>query len=313
MPTLRELYERSRSGRLTLPDRLYLALVSARPFAWPWAALLVLFGAALAGIRHPYAAAGAVLAAIAGVTAGHYRNNYRDLELGVDRPMSSIDDVPTSAAKPYTAAAILVPLGITSARFQRALEYSSLALSLLAALLFLPLNPLTVSFYALGVAVAELYTDVFKRRGLGELAIFLGYGVATVGLGCASQGCPWQLAALAGIPPGALSALSYGLDQFVDIRDNFVRRVRAVYESWFNSRMPVGLYIILAVVVFYNLLIAYVAAGLYPRGTLLSLAALPIVLFYAPMLDYDMERALGVVVPVAVWLLPLTLFLGALL
>jgi len=115
------------------------------------------------------------------------------------------------------------------------------------------------------------------------------------------------------MPAGLVSALAYSVDQFVDVKTDFVERVRSIYESWFNSRMSLSLYVFVAVMFYLNVLIAWVAAGIYPRGVLLALAIIPIVLYRAPALEWNRQHALRDLSLTIVWLLPGLMCLGALI
>jgi len=311
-----ELWRARQEGRFGLRHWLLAWAISTRAFALPWVFLYTLFGALLAGIVDAKAALGACLTTVFALLVAHFRNNYRDVELGIDRFVDDPEEARriVSSLKPYTAAAWLVPLRITSIRFQKANELLFLGLSLTTYILLVgPLSrPFTIPFFVLGLAMALSYTDFFKPRRLGEVAAFLGHGFATVAFGYLSQSPDILMAVLAGIPTGLISALAYSVDQFMDIKTDFVERVRAIYESWFNSRMPLGLYVLIVVMLFFNVLVAWVAAGIYPPRTLLAMAIIPIVMLKAPALEWDREKALRDIVLIVVWLLPALMCLGAL-
>ncbi len=294
--SIRELWEARREGRFGLKHYLMAWLISARMFGLPWCCLYCLFGALLAGVRDWLVALGGIATVALVLLASHFRNNYRDVELGIDRYVEDVGEAEkvVSTIKPYTAAAWLVPLRITSVRFQKVSEYLMLGLSVVA--YYFLVNPLarpeTVPFYLIGVLLAEAYTDVFKVRRLGEVAAFLGHGFSTVAFGYLTQSPDVLMAVLAGVPAGLISALAYSVDQFVDIKTDFVERVRTIYEAWFNSRMPLGLYVIVIIAFYMNVLTAWVATGIYPPGTLVALAIVPAVLYRAPALEWERDRAL---------------------
>lgn len=311
---IRELWEARNTGRFTLKHYLVAWIISTRAFAVPWVFLYTLFGALLAGLRDPVAGVAAASVSSLVLIASHFRNNYRDVELGIDKYVDSPEEARkvVSSLKPYTAAAWLVPLRITSVRFQKINEVIFLLLSLLVYVFLVdPVkHPYTIPFYVLGVVMAETYTDWWKRKRLGEAAAFLGHGFGTVVFGYLSQSSDVVYAVLAGIPTGLVSALAYSVDQFIDIRTDFVERVRSIYESWFNSRMPLGLYVLVVVAAFFNVLVAWVAAGIYPSGVLVALAMLVEVLYRAPALEWDRERALRDLALTIIWLLPALMCLG---
>ncbi|MEM1522280.1 MAG: hypothetical protein QXU69_04600 [Thermofilaceae archaeon] len=312
-----ELWRARIEGRFGLKHYAYAWIVSARPFAAPWVALFTLFGALLAGVSSFDRAIASCAVSVLLLLASHFNNNYRDVELGIDRYVDSPDEAERiiSSVKPYTAASWLVPLRITGTRFQKSNEALMIALAIVTYLKYfhndVEILMATLPVLALGVALARTYTSVFKRRGLGELAVFLGHGFGTSALGYLSQRVDPVNAVLVAIPTGLISALAYSVDQFVDIRTDFVRRVRSMYESWFNSRMPLGLYVLISVSMWLNIVVAWVAAGIYPRGVLLVLSIVPLALFLAPQLEYDRHRALRNVALLCVVLVPVLMCLGA--
>jgi len=312
---IEELWRARVEGRFGLKHWILAWLISLRAFACVWVFLNTAFGALLAGARDPAAILLTALIPTLAVTAAHFRNNYRDVEIGVDRYVDSPEEARRliSTIKPYTAAAWLVPLRITPVWFQKANELLFIALSLALYFAF-AFNPYNLPFVALGLAMVLLYTDYFKPRKLGEIALFLGHGFGTVAFGYTTFSSDIAAAVLAGIPTGLISALVYGVDQMLDIKEtDFIARARALYEVWFNARLPISLYVIASALAFYQLVIAWVAAGLYPRGVLLSLAALPIILYYASMMEWNKEVAVRSAVLTNVWLIPLLLNIGVLI
>jgi len=310
-----ELWEARQRGRFTLRHYVWAWVISARLFALPWCALYTCFGAVLAGVGNPAAVLGSVLVVVFILLASHFLNNYLDVLLGVDRFVDDPAEAErvASTLKPYTGAAWMVPLRITGIQFQRANAYAMLALSAVTYVFLVPVSPATLAFFILGVATAVLYTPFIKPRRLGEVAAFLGHGFSTVTFGYLSQSQDIAAAVLAGIPTGLISALAYSVDQFMDIRTDFVERVRAVYEAWFNSRMPLGLYVLVAVMLFLNVLVAWVAAGIYPPGTLLALALIPLIMYRAPALEYEREKAVRDLAALITFLLPALMCLGCII
>jgi 1,4-dihydroxy-2-naphthoate octaprenyltransferase len=311
-----ELYRARKENRFTLKHYVEAWIISARLFALPWPMLYCLFGAALAGFRDPQTALLASVVTGLVLLVAHFRNNYRDVELGIDRYVDSPEEAQKiiSTIKPYTAAAWLVPLGITSVGFQKANEFASLALAVTLYTLFVfPKQLLTLSVFILGIFFAESYTDVWKRKGFGEIAAFMGHGYLSTLFGYLSQGVADLRALLVGIVPGLISGLAYSVDQYIDIKSDFVYRVRSIAEAWFNAELPLSLYVLIAYAFFIASTHIFVTAGIYPRGVLIVLATLPMVLINAPRLEYNREKALRDLVVTMVILIPLLMFLGALL
>jgi 1,4-dihydroxy-2-naphthoate octaprenyltransferase len=304
-------------GKFKAKHWLAAWLISARLFAVPWVLLYTLFGALLASVRDWVSAVGTIPVVVCILLASHFRNNYRDVELGVDKYVENIEEAKKviSTIKPYTAAAWLVPLRITPVWFQKVNERLFIALSVVIYVFLVKpwLNPYTIPIYLLGVALGLSYTDFFKRKGIGEVAAFIGHGWATTIFGYISQSQNFTTAILAGIAPGLLSAFAYSIDQYVDLKTDFVRRVRSIAEAWFNSKLPLGVYIIAIYFSFIHLVTLMVAVGIYPKGILLVYAVTPIILLVSARIEYNRDKAIRDGVVILVILIPMLMCLGTLL
>jgi 1,4-dihydroxy-2-naphthoate octaprenyltransferase len=313
---LLDLYRARSEGRFTLKHWVEAWIISTRFFALPWAMLNCLFGAALAGLSdwQTALAASAVVGLV--LLAAHFRNNYRDVELGVDRYVDSVEEArrTISTIKPYTAAAWLVPLRITSVRFQKVNEYASLALAtLLYALYVFPRVPLTLPVFLLGVFLAESYADFWKRAGLGDVAIFMGHGYSSTLFGYLSQGVAGPAALLVGLVPGLASGLMYPIDQYLDISTGSGQRSGSrIAVALLRSGIPLSAYVVLAYSAFAAAVYALVEIGAYPRGVLVVLATLPLVVASAVRLKRNPEKAIRDMVATLVFLVPLLMFTGVL-
>jgi len=308
-----ELWKAKREGRFTLKHWIWAWLISARLIAVPWVFLYTLFGALVAGVRDWGSAVGACVTVSLVLLASHFINNYRDVVRGVDRYVDDPREARKiiSTLKPYTAAAWVVPLRITGIWFQKASAIVMLAASAIVYVLFVHSGPLTLGLYLLGVFMALTYTDFWKPMRLGEVAAFLGHGFATSAFGFLSQSGDVLAAMLVGVVPGFISALAYSVDQYADIKTDFVERVRSIAEAWFNSKLPLGLYIIAIVGFFYHLITVWVALGIYPRGVLLTYVLVPFFLITAARVEYDREKGIRDAALLAVILLPALMCLGA--
>jgi len=302
-------------GKFKAKHWLAAWLISTRSFAIPWVFFYTLFGALLAGVRDWVSAIGAGVVVVCVLLASHFRNNYRDVELGVDKYVENVEEAKKviSTIKPYSAAAWLVPLRITPIWFQKANEGLFIALSVvLYVLLVKPwLNPYTIPIYFLGIIVGLSYTDFFKRKGIGEVAAFLGHGWATTTFGYLSQSQGLITAIVAGIAPGLISAFAYSIDQYVDIKTDFVKRVRSVAEVWFNSKLPLGLYILAIYFAFLHLVTLLATLGIYPRSILIVYVVMPVILLTSARIEYSREKAIRDGVMILVILIPLLMCLGA--
>ena len=312
-----ELWRARREGRFGLKHYFWAWVIGSRFFAIPWASMYALFGALVAGFKDPLRGVLSAVVVALVLLAAHYRNNYRDVELGVDKIVEDPNEASKiiSVIKPYTAAAWLVPLKITGITMHKVSEYAFLALATAIYLIYFAFDPnlliRTLPAYALGVLLAETYTDFWKPRRLGEVSAFLGHGFASVVFGYLSQSPNVINALIAGLPAGFISGTAYSVDQYLDVKTDFVRRVRAIYESWFNSRMPLALYVLTITAFYYMVLITYVAINAYPKEVLLTLTLIPYILHRAPALEWEREKAVRDLVVVIVNVLPLLMCLGA--
>lgn len=313
--SVEELWRARVEGRFGLKHYVKAWIISTRAFALPWAVGYALFGALLAGVSDWSAALGACITVSLVLLAGHFINNYRDVERGVDPIVSDPEEARKiiSSIKPYTAAAWIVPLQITSIRFQKASAVAMLLLSMLAYCLLVPKTLYTLVFYVIGVFMAISYTDFWKPKRIGEAAAFIGHGFATTAFGYLAQSPDILNAMLAGVVPGFISALAYSVDQYLDIKTDFVERVRSIAEAWFNSRLPLGLYVLAIVAFLYHLLTAWVALGIYPKGVLLAYILLPFYLLTIARVEYDREKGVRDAAVLTTIALPLIMCVGVLL
>jgi 1,4-dihydroxy-2-naphthoate octaprenyltransferase len=312
---IKELWRAKREDRFTLKHHLYVWFISTRAFALPWVMLYTLSGALLAGLRDVTSAVVSMIIVALVLLGAHFRNNYRDVELGVDRYVDSIEEAERaiSIIKPYTAAAWLVPLRITSVRFQKVNEVVMYLLSLIIFILFMRKTLFTTIFYLTGLLMALTYTDFWKRKGLGEASAFLGHGFSTTVFGFLSQSDDILTAMLIGIAPGLISGFAYSIDQYLDIKTDFIKKVRSLAEAWFKSRLPLGLYVIAIYFAYIHLVTLMILFGVYPRGMLLTYLAIPLIFFVASEVEYDRERGVRDGVFTLVFLIPLLNCLGVLI
>jgi len=314
-----ELFRARIENRFGIKHYIATWIISARIFAIPWIALFTLFGALLAGIESVERAIAAMTITSLILLAGHFNNNYKDVETGVDKYVSSIEEAEKicSTIKPYTAAAWIVPLRITSIRFHKVSEMALIAIALVIYAYFYSSNIeialISLPMLIAGIILARTYTTHFKPKKRGEVCLFLSHGFGPTVFGFLSQKSDIIMAMLAGIPPGLISGLVYSVDQFIDIKTDFVSRVRSIYESWFNSRMPLSLYVLIIFSFWLYVVLAWIVAEIYPKGTLIVLLLLPLVLFFAPQLEFNRNSALVKIVLIATFLVPLLFCVGVLI
>jgi hypothetical protein len=214
----------------------------------------------------------ATLIANIGLFAVHYWNNWRDWARGVDKlePGGSI-------AKPYTAASQLIPYGLMT-WWENAL-LGALCLATAAALfvLFAPKTIYTVALFSMGVLLVATYTDRFKPRGLGEVALFLGhgFGVSTFAYALTLGYVDLKAVAL-GMILGLHAATFYTVDQWQDaVASGFKGRVSSLAELLIGAKVSISQYYYGAVTGIVAIHIAFALMGLLPASTLKAILLLP--------------------------------------
>ena len=282
MPTIGELVERKKAGRWTLWDRLYVYFIASRPFAVPWITANTFVGCKLAGFDL-YTFILAALIANIGLFAVHYWNNWRDWARGVDRlePGGSV-------AKPYTAASQLVPHGLMTWWENALLGALCLAVATTLFILFAPKTIYTVGLFLMGVFLVATYTDYFKPKGLGEIALFLGHGFGVSTFAYAlTKGYVDMTAVSMGVVLGMLAATLYTLDQWQDVpKTDFQRRVRTVAELMVGANMKPSEYFYFAVTAVVTIHFGLTLMGYLPTSTLKVILLLPYFHLTGMMLDY---------------------------
>jgi len=156
-------------------------IVAGRIFAAPWILANTFLGVKLAGFDpSAWMLSFAVVFSI--LLASHYMNAWRDYIRGFDELEGG------SKAKPYTAASQLIPRREFTVKEAKAATVACLLIGILLFIAFAPKRFDTIALLLLGIFVAVTYTDFFKPKGLGEVALFLGHGFGT----CSSHLCGKQ-------------------------------------------------------------------------------------------------------------------------
>ena len=308
MITVDELLQRKRHGDFGAVEWLYVWGMSTRWFALLWTFLSGLFGVLLAGTfikidwYYAFCAFGVTQSLL---LASHFMNNFRDYERGVD------DANDPSEVKDYTGASALVPLGITSVRFQKVntIVFALLSAVFLWPLLSLPWLPQILFIYFWGVFIAFAYTDLFKPNGMGELGIFLGQCLAVSVATFISQtplttGNWWQII-FAMVPISFAGAFFYSIDQYQDAESDMTKRVRNWAILLWRSRLPLGLYILMGYT--FVLFVQHVAItiGILPIISLVLTAPTWIIIMgIAAYVHVDREKALKLAVFAFIYLYP---------
>ena len=270
-------------------------IIAGRFFGAPWMLVNALLGVTLAGFDivkwlHSFAITVSIL------VSGHYLNAWRDFAKGLDE----VDE--GSAAKPYTAGSQVLPHGWLSLRTIMVSAVVFLALSALL-LLFVPRRIEVYLLYGLGVSMALTYSDIFKPKGLGEIALFLGHGFGATNFAY-SLVRPIDLTGLsAGFLMGFWAAIIYTIDQWQDVTTDFAMRVKTFAYMVFKSNMKISQLWYFLVTASLVTQASMVLMGWLPSRTLASIFVLPLAHVVGVLLDYDFERGVLLAL-VTMWLYP---------
>ena len=311
MVSVWELYRARVENRFTWRHWLAAFIISTRWFAALWLLLVYLAGSAWMLWRHGDAFHDtrtwlAILVAVEAILLlSHFYNNYRDYEKGIDR---GLDPSEVSKAKPYTAAALMVPLGITPVWAQKLWALASAVVAAVASLYAasrLPWGWQVLALLAWGYIGAVTYTETAKPRGLGELWVFLKVLSAFEAAAIAARGFdPYAL--LAAVPLGFAGAFFYSIDQYQDASTDFTRRVRNFAILLWRSGLPLGVYMLFGYTFYMVLVHMAVTLGALPSTALLLAAATwPVMLVIAPLYHVDSGKALKLGVFMFIYSAPL--------
>jgi len=309
--SVRELYRARVEGRFGPRHWLQAFIISTRWFAALWILLVYVAGSSWSLWRHGVFWLGwdtwlAVLAAVEGILLlSHFYNNYRDYEKGIDR---GIDVEEALRAKPYTAANLMVPLGITPVWAQKLWALGSAALAAAGvwyAAGRLPWGWQLWPLLAWGYVGALTYTELAKPRGLGELWVFLKVLTVYEAAAVAAHGFD-PAALLAAAPLGFAGAFFYSIDQYQDARSDFARRVRNFAILLWRSGVPLSVYMMLGYTFYVALTHMAVTLGVQPPAALLLAAATwPAMMVIATLYHVDRGKALKLGVFMFIYMAPL--------
>jgi 1,4-dihydroxy-2-naphthoate octaprenyltransferase len=283
--SVEEWARRKEQGLWGWRDELKAILISLRLFAVPWIAANMFAGWRLTGGGDVSPFLWALLIGTMGLLYSHELNNWLDYIMGVDRRVGG------SVAKPYTAAALLLPYGLISPRTVKILTIVFAVLAFLPMLYLRP--PIQVwILWILGFTIATLYTPFFKPKGLGEVALFLGhgFGVSTFAY-TMTKGYIDMTAISMGVVLGMLAATLYTLDQWQDVpKTDFQRRVRTVAELMVGANMKPSEYFYFAVTAVVTVHFGLTLMGYLPTSTLKVILLLPYFHLTGMMLDYRFQQ-----------------------
>ena len=274
--------------------------VASRPFAIPWILVNTFLGARLAGFDFgKWLLASAIVSLI--LLAAHYINNWRDFVKGFDKLENG------SSAKPYTAASQLLPRGELTVQEMKGATIIVLGLSLVL-MGFAPKRLDVWLLYVLGVSVALTYTDFFKPKGFGEVALFLGHGLGASTFAYSLIRPVTVEALAAGTLLGLLAGMVYTIDQWQDVETDFAKRVKNYAYLIAKAEMRLSTFFYFAVTAVVTIHLAFVLMGVLRPSTLKALLLMPLFHFAGVMLECQFEKGvwLGLI---AIWLYPILMAL----
>jgi len=286
-------------------SKLKWMIVGARPFALPWVGVNTLLGAVLAGFNVlTWLLAFTIVASI--LTASHYINSWRDYVLGFD----SIGE--GSTTKPYTAASQLLPRGLLSTFDVAAGAFALLFLATALMVGYAPRRIDAWALFGLGVFLAITYTDFWKLKGLGEMALFLGHGFGSVTFAYSLFRPVDVTAIVAGIMLGILAAIVYTIDQYQDVETDFGKKAKDLAYIMFKAEIKPSSYIWFSASSVSFLTVAFVLLGWLPIEGMVGLFSLPVFHIAGLVIDYNFAKG-TILALVAIWLYPLLVAIAILL
>ena len=274
--------------------------IASRPFAIPWILVNTFLGARLAGFDFgKWLLASAIVSLI--LLAAHYVNNWRDFVKGFDKLESG------SSAKPYTAASQLLPRGELTVQEMKGATIIVLGLSLVL-MGFAPKRLDVWLLYILGVSVALTYTDFFKPKGFGEVALFLGHGFGASTFAYSLIRPVTVEALAAGTLLGMLAGIVYTIDQWQDVETDFAKRVKNYAYLIAKAEMRLSTFFYFAVTAIVTIHLAFVLMGVLRPSTLKALLLMPLFHFAGVMLECQFEKGVWLSL-IAIWLYPILMAL----
>jgi len=201
---------------MNLLEKLKVHFILMRPFAVLGIIPPFLLGIALSGdIKNIDLIFQAFLVEVAVLFGCHYENSYTDY-------LFKIDTIETTKGKPYTSASAILPSGRASKREVLVSFVLLYGVAFATSILWWLQGHFYLSIIVwLGILISTSYNWFGKRKGLGEVFVFLTFGVLTVLYGYFSSGGSvvdvWK-PLLVSIIPGILWKDFYTLDQYMDAK-----------------------------------------------------------------------------------------------
>ena len=273
-------------------------IIAARLFAVPWVFVNCFLGAALAGFdAWYYILASAIVSSL--LISSHYANAWRDYVLGYDR-------INGSKSKVYTAASQLIPNGKFTVKEAKYATLGWYLVGLSLFIIFAPIRMDTVAIFAMGSFFVATYSDLWKKYGLGEIALFMCHGFGSV-VFAYSLIKPVDLQAVAaGTLMGLMSGIGYTVDQWQDVETDFTKRVKDLSYIIFKANLRIGYVVFLGLTTVLTFHIFFVMSGILPVSTMKAFLLMPLFYISTVLLDYQLPKGILMYL-ITMWLYPIVM------
>ena len=209
---------------------------------------------------------------------------------------SGNDEANVDFATPFTGGSRMIQAGQISPRGVLILSITLFTLAaLIGAYLYTVRGPAIILFGITGLVLGILYTEpraMLAGRGLGEIAIFLAFGLIAVGAYFVQTGIVSHQVLVAPLPLAVLTTAIIIINEFQDAAADGATGKNTLVVRLGKKRGAVLFAIVMLSA--YIPIAAGTAAGLMPRWTLLGLATLPLSLkaIYVASKLHDDPRAM---------------------
>jgi len=282
-------------------NKLKAWIIAGRLFSGPWILVNTLLGVKLAGFDFKTWMLSFVIV-FSILLGSHYLNAWRDYVLGFDQLENG------SKAKPYTAASQVLPRGWLTLKEVKLSTFAFFALSIIIFILYAPKRLDTMALFLLGIFVATTYSDWWKPKGFGEVALFLGHGFGASTFAYTLVKPITGEALAAGTLLGLLAGVVYTVDQWIDTETDFSKRVKNYAYLMAKADIRLSAFLYFAVTAVVTIHLAFVLMGILRASTLKALLLMPLFHFAGVLLDYQFEKGVWVTL-IAIWLYPILMAL----
>ena len=256
-------------------------LVASRPFAIPFWLTATAMGVAFAGWDTKAWIVASLIVTLIGLST-HYINNWRDYTKGID----TLDN--GSKHKAYKKANQILPAGILSVRdMQMATAFCLVIVFILAGVFLRRIDQILL--FLIGLLTAIGYTDFFKPKGLGEIAMFFAWGGTAPFAYTLIK--PFDITAMGlWVINGMTGAMVYTIDQLPDVETDLVKRVKNLAFYVMRAKISPSQLVWFVVSAIMVLSVGMVTLGWAPKETAYIIFTLPLWHICGIVIDNDFEK-----------------------